>query len=230
MKRFWAVLVCLFFFGGGAEAATISSLYGDVDGFGLGYRAGKTFKTDEEFRSSLDDKRSDRDEATVTDIFSHGEDDGAVAWRQWTMALTEEEIRDLEQMTATSISLKMLTGAAPRFYRDSTLYIDADPGNDEDWRAVGGFSDPYGSVHPYVREDLFELPKWIVPCLLDSGVSFKIETSAGLSRSLSFAGWMMDYSALTVAGEQTAIPEAGTLWLLAAGLVTLLLVRRRRAA
>lgn len=229
MKRFWAVLVCLFFFGGGAEAATISSLYGDVDGFGLGYRAGETFKADTEFRISLAHNRSDEDEATVTDSFGHNKDDGQVAWRQWTMTLTGEEIRDLERMTATSLSLKMLTGAGPRFYRDSTLYIDADPGNGEDWKAVGGFSAPYGRTRPYVREDLFELPKWIIPCLRGSGVSFKIETYAGFSKSLQFASWMMDYSALTVAGERTAIPEAGTLWLLASGLATLLVVRKRRA-
>jgi len=233
MKRFWAVLVCLFFFGWGAEAATISSLYGDVDGFGLGYQAGRAFKTNGEFTKGLQTNRNPNDAATVTDAFSHGKDNGQVSWRQWTMGLTAEEIGELAQMAPTSISLKMLTGAGFRFYRDSTLYFDADPGDSENWMIVGRFSAPYKhrKAKLYVREDTFDLiplQKWILPCLRSSGLSFKMETQAGPS-SLSFAGWMMDYSALTVAGDRTAIPEAATLWLLAGGLVILLVIRRRHA-
>jgi hypothetical protein len=234
MKRFWAVLVCLVFFAWGAEAATISSLYGDMDGFGLGFQAGQTFKANGKFAGGLQANRSQDDAATVTDAFGHQDDDGQVSWRQWTMGLTAEEIRDLDQMVPASISLKMLTGAGPRFYRDSILYLDTDPGDSENWMIAGRFSAPYKhrKAKLYVREDTFDLislQEWILPCLRSSGLSFKIETQAGPS-SLSFAGWVMDYSALTVTGDRTAIPEAATLWLLAGGLVILLVIRRRHAA
>lgn len=245
MKRCWkgAVLVCLLFFGLATEAFAISKMYGGANGFGFNMVAGSSFTPDVAFQRELNHRKNQNpaDKFGITDAFGHGFEDQnkQYAWRQWTMSLTSEEIRDLDQMAIASISLQMLTGSKQWFYQGSTLYYDDAPGDFENWVALGGFS-PTKSLRTYrlqdahyVREDVFDLLPFqesILTCLRASGLTFKLQTSADpSSESFPFVGWMMDYSCLTVSGDKTVIPETHTLWLLAGGLLTLLAIRRWRA-
>ncbi len=230
MKRFLtaAVLVYWFIFCGAAGANSLTSLYGDRDGFGLGYGPGQVFHVNWEFYEAL--AGSANGDPAGTDMFGAGIQarEGHFAWRQWTMAVGPWGEAD----TVTALSLEMLTGAGFRFYQHSTLYFDTDPGEAEHWMAVGQFACPqWNDEHLKVREDVFDLmplQDWILPCLRSGSVTFRVETRAG-SGGFPYAGWMMDYSVLSISDREppAQIPESPTAALLCAGLVALLIFRNR---
>ncbi len=236
MKRFLAgaVLVCGLIFCGAAGATILTSLYGDRDGFGLGYRAGQMFTVNSTFYNALNANRCG--DPAGTDTFGHGResDDGTFAWRQWNMSLEAWRDTDPGEMSPASLTLQLQTGAGHLFYRRSTLYFDADPGEAENWMAVGRFARPrWNGGYLKVRQDVFDLmplQEWIMPCLRSGSVTFRVETRAG-SGGFPYAGWMMDYSALSISdGPPPArIPESPTLVLLCVGLAALLILRNRCA-
>ena len=205
MKKFFTFLCAVTLVLGlvsSVSALTISFQYGDQDGMGInGLTAGDTF----DFHNVSADSN---DAGTITDTWMHGN-------QTWTQ---QYDITGLGAITAASFEIA--TGG--QGWRGLTkLYIDgvyAGTLTDGDYYSGGS------SLNNHYQIDTFDLINIGIPL---TGSILTLQTDHYYS---SGDGWALDYSLLTLSGDNTApVPEPSTILLMGIGLLGLVGYSRKRS-
>lgn len=205
MKKILTAIVALsmLVWAGTAFAATVTDLYGDKDGFGIGLMNGYSQSTFPPPDIVADDAA---DVGTITD-------------RHLTSDHTWSRTFDLSSLGAiTSASLEIMTYA--QGYKGlSSLYLDG--------TLIGTLTDGDTTYEPGSPNlnmawiDTFDLMAFAGD-LLDSASILRIDTVR------SDDWWYLDYSELTISDDGAPVPEPSTMLLFGSGLAGLAFYRRKR--
>lgn len=184
--------------GGVASATTITSMYGDADGFGIGATDGAAF--------NWTTVGSTPDAGTITDQWMYNT-------QTWTHSYSLAGLG-----TPVAASLDIFAGgvgvAGPgtaKVYLDSTQIGSLTVGDGD----FLGLSAPDNNI---AWLDIFDLTPYL-SLLTDSSATIDVVTSSD--------GWTLDYSRLTISDTRVDSPEPGTLALLGLGLAGIGFSRRR---
>lgn len=205
LQKAVVALCATFIFSGSASALTITDLYGDKDGFGIGLVDGYTQSTWPAPPIVADDAA---DIGTITDQY-------LLSNQTWSHTY---DVSGLSSITSASLEIQTY---AQGYLGLASLYIDG--------VFVGNLTDgdtTYEGTGPNtnsVRLDTFDLYAY-AGSLLDGASLIRIDTVRGDD------WWYLDYSELTISGTAASVPEPATLPLIGFALVCLGLARRRRNA
>lgn len=185
-----------------ASAVTITDLYGDKDGFGIGLTDGYSQSTWPAPAIVADDLA---DVGTITDRYLTSD----ITWTH------SYDISGLDSVTGAS--LEIMTYA--QGYRGlSSLYLDGNfVGNLTDGDTTYEPGSPDNNMAWIDTYDIFSL----AGDLLDGASTLRIDTVRGDD------WWYLDYSELTITGT-ASVPEPASLALFGLGLAGLGLARRKQ--
>ena len=192
---------------GSAQALTVTSLYGDKDGFGIGYVPDQSFSSSYPTLS----KNDPADVGTITDYWMLGD-------KTWAQSYDTSGLG-----TITEAKLEIFT-LGQGWHGTSLVYFDD--------VLVGSLTDGDNSSGAYLetnwaRLDVFDLLSFGLS--LDGLSSIRIDTynELGQNEGVSNDTWALDYSLLTISSDSTPVPEPSTIFLLGAGLAGVAFMRRR---
>ena len=193
-------IIFLFVSCGPLAASTITDLYGDRDGFGIGATAGNEFSW-----QLIDQQGPGNSDPLYTDQWTNR----SILPLSWTHTYALEGFE-----TLTSARLEIFTGGQGD-YGLSQLYLDE--------HLVGSIASDNGNV---ARCHTLDLSSFLY--LLDGSDTFKLVTA--LSSDGWVDNWVLDYSALTVSDSASvsSVPLPSSLLLLAGGCLGLWSCRKGR--
>ena len=181
-------VIFLFISCGPLTAATITSPYGDQDGFGIGVQANEPFDW-----LLIDQQGPEDSDPLYTDQWT----DKGILPLSWTHTYSLDGLGQL-----TSACLEIFTGGQGDF-GDSQLYLDN--------LLVGSISSDGGTI---ARRHTLDLSSYLY--LLDGSDTFKLVTA--LRSDGQADNWVLDYSALSISDDRTCcVPLPSSLLLLAGG-------------
>lgn len=192
---------------GSAQAITVTSLYGDKDGFGIGFAVDQSFSGQYPALS----KDDAADAGTITDSWMLGD-------KSWTHTYDISVIGNVTQASLEVFTLGQGWHGASQVYFDGNL--------------VGTLTDGDNSgaylVSNWARLDTFNLMS--LGLSLDNVSTITIDTfgSSGQNSGSNDDQWALDYSELKITGT-APVPEPSTLILLGAGMAGLFVYGKRRA-
>ncbi|GEM_PF-1376078 len=222
-KILWCVALVILGLGMSCQvgATTIQSLFGDMDGFGLGYVDGQEFKANQDFQEAVRACHETTD--GITDAFSSGNHGDGIAWKEWSQPLG-----NMLPVPFSQTSLEVVTGGQGLFGASTLYLVDGDSHKIK----IGNLTDGDTGESSFVRRDVFDLmPFWdtIYAGFLKTGkLDFRIETIADQNGGqFAYDGWIMDYSRLTIS-DAVPIPEPELPLLLVCGFGFLVLLAKMK--